>query len=58
MQGRVIPPETVSVSKADIHVLNIDFETAWKDMGLTSGWSNEVEVVTYIKIDDDDNENE
>ena len=46
--GKVIPVHTVTVSKADEHVLEIDVETAWKEMELESGWSNEVEVKIYI----------
>ncbi|KAL8996432.1 MAG: hypothetical protein Q9188_006574, partial [Gyalolechia gomerana] len=30
-------------------VLEIDVEGAWKDMGLVSGWGNEVEVVVLVK---------
>jgi hypothetical protein len=39
---------TVSVSKVDEHVLQIDTEKAWKELGLESRWSNEVEVKIYI----------
>jgi len=46
--GKVIPVHTVSVSKADEHVLEIDVERAWKELELESGWSNEVEVKIYI----------
>lgn len=42
--NEVIPLHTVSVSKSDPRVLEIDVETAWKEMNLDSGWSNEVEV--------------
>lgn len=51
IQGQAIPPHTVSVDKSDEHVLRIDIEAAWKDMGLKSGWSNEVEVKVYYAID-------
>jgi len=30
-------------------VLEIDIETAWKEMGLDSGWSNEINVDVFIK---------
>jgi hypothetical protein len=29
-------------------VLEIDLKTAWKEMGLDSGWSNEVAVKIYL----------
>lgn len=51
IQGQVIPPHTVSVDKADEHVLRIDVEAAWKEMQLDAGWSNEVEVKVYFTID-------
>jgi hypothetical protein len=43
-----LPVHTVSVSKVDEHVLQIDTEKAWKELGLESRWSNEVEVKIYI----------
>ncbi len=46
--GKVIPFHTVKVSKVNACVLEIDVETAWKEMGLKAGWSNEVEVVVWI----------
>ncbi|KAH6672181.1 glycoside hydrolase superfamily [Halenospora varia] len=46
--GNPLPVHTISVSKVDEHVLEIDTETAWKELNLTSGWSNEVEVKIYI----------
>lgn len=51
IQGQPIPPHTVSVNKADNHVLDIDCETAWKEMGLEAGWSNEVEVKVYFTLE-------
>ncbi|KAK9425724.1 putative Raffinose synthase Sip1 [Seiridium unicorne] len=51
IQGQPIPPHTVSIDKADEHVLRIDVEAAWKEMGLKAGWSNEVEVKVYFTID-------
>ncbi|RYP41097.1 hypothetical protein DL767_001258 [Monosporascus sp. MG133] len=51
IQGQPIPPHTVTKSGADVHVLEIDVETAWKDMGLKAGWSNEVEVKVYFNIE-------
>lgn len=49
--GKPIPPHTVSVNKDDSHVLQIDVETAWNEMELKAGWSNEVEVKLYFKIE-------
>jgi hypothetical protein len=46
--GKVIPLETVNISKVDAHVLEIDVATAWKKLELESGWSNEVEVKVFI----------
>jgi len=46
--GEVIPLHTVRVSNVDEHVLEIDIKTAWKEMDLEAGWSNEVEVKIYI----------
>lgn len=51
IQGQVIPPHTVSVSKAAGEVLEIDVEKAWTEMGLKAGWGNEVEVKVYLRID-------
>ncbi|KAI8961968.1 glycoside hydrolase family 36 protein [Daldinia sp. FL1419] len=51
IQGQPIPPYTVTINKVDNHVINIDIETAWKEMGLTAGWSNEVEVKVYFDIE-------
>ncbi|KZF26253.1 glycoside hydrolase family 36 protein [Xylona heveae TC161] len=46
--GRAIPAHTV---KADVttNVLEIDVEKAWTEMGLSSGWSNEVGVEMFIR---------
>ncbi|KAI0837180.1 glycoside hydrolase family 36 protein [Hypoxylon sp. FL0890] len=51
IQGQPIPPHTVTVNTVDDHVLNIDIETAWKEMGLEAGWSNEVEIKLYFDIE-------
>jgi hypothetical protein len=48
IQGQPIPPHTVSVNKQDKHVLDVDIETAWNELGLKSGWANEVEVKVYF----------
>ncbi|KAK3694543.1 glycoside hydrolase superfamily [Podospora appendiculata] len=50
MQGQALPFHTGSVSKTDKHILEIDIETAWNEMGLESGWANEVEVKISIPI--------
>ncbi len=44
IQGLPIPLETVTVDQQDSHVLAVDIQKAWSEMGLSSGWSNEVEV--------------
>ncbi|KAI1298238.1 raffinose synthase Sip1 [Xylaria venustula] len=44
IQGQPIPLETVTVDHRDSHVLAVDIQKAWSDMGLSSGWSNEVDV--------------
>lgn len=51
IQGQAIPPHTVSVSRSDKFVVEIDVETAWKEMSLESGWSNEVEVKLYFNME-------
>jgi len=50
IQGQVIPPHTVSVDKVDDRILRVDVEAAWNEMGLKSGWSNEVEVKIYFPL--------
>ncbi|KAL9035877.1 MAG: hypothetical protein Q9214_006389 [Letrouitia sp. 1 TL-2023] len=49
IQERGVPPETVEVSKASDKILEIDVETAWRQMGLKTGWANTVKVVVYVK---------
>ena len=51
VQGQVIPPHTVSVSKRDPHVVEVDVERAWDEMKLQPGWSNEVVVKVYFGLD-------
>jgi hypothetical protein len=51
IQGQPIPPHTVTVNKADEHVLEIDIESAWKEMDLHAGWSNEVEIKVYFSVE-------
>ncbi|KAL2255266.1 hypothetical protein VTK26DRAFT_3719 [Humicola hyalothermophila] len=49
--GQPIPSHTVSVNKDDKHILDVDVETAWKEMGLKSGWANEVQVKVYFALE-------
>ncbi|KAI1459461.1 glycoside hydrolase family 36 protein [Annulohypoxylon moriforme] len=51
IQGEPIPPHTVTINANSGHVLNIDVETAWREMGLEAGWANEVEVKVYLDIE-------
>lgn len=51
IQGQPLPPHTVSVDEADGNVLKVDVETAWNEMRLESGWSNEVEVKIYFLLE-------
>lgn len=48
LQGHVVPIHTVRPSEVDVHVLEIDIEQAWKELNLSSRWSNEVEVKAYL----------
>lgn len=45
--GKVIPFHTVRSSEPD-QVLKIDIERAWKELDLSSGWSNEIAVEVFI----------
>jgi hypothetical protein len=47
--GQPIPPHTVK--KGSEYVVEIDVETAWNEMSLNSGWSNEVQVKVYFAIE-------
>lgn len=51
IQGQPIPPHTVSIDQDDKHVLRIDVEAAWKEMGLQAGWGNEIEIQVYFDIE-------
>ncbi|KAI1342784.1 raffinose synthase Sip1 [Xylariaceae sp. FL0016] len=51
IQGLPIPFHTVTLDPRDSCVLNIDIETAWREMELSSGWSNEVEVKVYFDVE-------
>lgn len=48
IQGLPVPPTTVTVDKQDGHVLAVDIQKAWREMGLNSSWNNEVEVKIYF----------
>ncbi len=51
IQGQPVPAHTVSVNRQDKHVLDVDIEVAWTEMGLRSGWANEVEVKIYFALE-------
>lgn len=44
LQDQAVPVETVSVSRSDQHILEINIEKAWKDMKLEPGRFDEVEI--------------
>ncbi|KAL8801617.1 MAG: hypothetical protein Q9182_004347 [Xanthomendoza sp. 2 TL-2023] len=46
-----IPPHTVSVSRVAEKVLEVDVETAWREMGLVAGWGNEVVVEVVLRVE-------
>ncbi|KAJ4164429.1 hypothetical protein LMH87_006105 [Akanthomyces muscarius] len=46
--GHPVPRHTVSISSSADSVLEVDVQTAWKELGLDSGWSNELEVTVNI----------
>ncbi|KAF7542986.1 hypothetical protein G7Z17_g11111 [Cylindrodendrum hubeiense] len=48
IQEKPIPAHTVTISKADNYVVEIDLGKAWEEMGLESRWSNEIEVKVYF----------
>jgi hypothetical protein len=50
IQGQPLPPKAVSVNDKDGHVLEVDIEKAWNEMGLESGWANEVTVKIYFHM--------
>lgn len=53
IQGEAIPPHTVSINKTESRLLAVDIETAWNEMGLDSGWSNEVQVKIYFTLENE-----
>lgn len=46
--GKPIPFHNVKLSASAANVLEIDVESAWKEMDLSSGWSNEVGVEVLV----------
>ncbi|KAI1177359.1 raffinose synthase Sip1 [Nemania sp. FL0916] len=46
--GLPVPLHVVSVDQRDNRILAVDILKAWTEMGLSSGWSNEVEVKIYF----------
>ncbi|OAA44532.1 raffinose synthase Sip1 [Beauveria brongniartii RCEF 3172] len=46
--GHPVPRDTVRISRNADTVLEVDVQTAWKELGLDSGWSNELEVTVNI----------
>jgi len=49
IHNQAIPVHTVRVSETSPSLLEIDIETAWNEMGLDSGWGNEINVDIFIK---------
>lgn len=50
IRGLVIPAHCVSKSAQDPHVLEIDAERAWDEMGQTPGWNNELHLTVLITV--------
>lgn len=51
VSGKPVPVETVSMESGQDcteNVLSIDVERAWREMGLESGWSNEISVRVFM----------
>ena len=48
IHNQAVPAHTVRVSETSSSVLELDIEEAWNEMGLDSGWSNEVNVDVFI----------
>lgn len=44
---KVVPMHTVKIAQ-QAPVLEVDVETAWEEMGLEAGWSNEVRVLVLV----------
>lgn len=48
IEGKPAPFECVSKSTESANVLEIDVEAAWKQMGLSSGYSNQADVEVFL----------
>lgn len=46
--GRPVPRHCVEKNKACDKVLEVDVETAWKEMGFKAGWTNEVSLEIFV----------
>ena len=46
--GRVIPQTTVTKDPVEGNILRVDIATAWKEMSLSGGMSNQVDVKIFI----------
>lgn len=46
--GNVVPFHTVKKSSQN-RVLEIDLETAWDELNLSAGWSNEILIEFHMK---------
>ena len=53
VMGSPVPACTVTKSKTDPRVLEVDVETAWREMGLKAQWNNEVAVELYLRASDE-----
>ncbi|KAL8773665.1 MAG: hypothetical protein Q9209_001431 [Squamulea sp. 1 TL-2023] len=49
IRDRPVPVHCVKVADDNKMVLEIDVETAWKEMGFQAGWGNEVEVEVIMR---------
>lgn len=50
LQDQAVPVHTVSISKGDSRVLEVDIETAWKELGLKSEKGDQVEVRVLFNV--------
>ncbi|KAI1436862.1 glycoside hydrolase family 36 protein [Xylaria sp. CBS 124048] len=48
IQSQPVPFRVVTIDQQDSRVLAVDIQEAWNEMGLNSGWSNELEVKIYF----------
>jgi hypothetical protein len=47
--GNVVPFHTVKKSSQSNTVLEIDLETAWNELNLSTGWSNAIVIGFHLK---------